>query len=581
MAQWERGSRLVKLVRTRWALPILMLTACGGGTLESAAPDRKPLDDTCAGLLGLRIDASAIGLPTRGATVSSASRVAASGTGSTSVGAYCAAIGRIEPVDPAAPAITFQVNLPNAWNAKALMLGNGGFGGILNDATGRIQAGPTDQPGPLGRGYVTIGNDSGHQAGPDGSRDGSFGLVDEALRNWAGDSVKKTRDVATAIIRAHYGQPASKTYFAGGSNGGREALLAVQRWPADFDGAIALWPAWSIGGLYLHAGRMTRQLAKPGSYPNRARRKLLFDAAMAACDGLDGAQDGLISNPKACHASFDPSFAMLNGQPLRCPGGADTGNDTCLSAVQIASFAAFNISLVLEYALANGDTTYPGFNTWGTDFGGPGNGPLDPVVLFLGMGTQAPANPMPGATAISSPPFGSILWDQWVRYFVTRNPGFNPLTLDPEKPGPWQSRVVELSGLMDVSSSDLSPFRARGGKLLLAHGTSDQLVSTRASEQFYGRIRKTMGFDEVASFVRFYEIPGMGHGASSVFNASWDSLTALENWVEKGIAPTGQVVADTAGVPGRTRPLCDYPSWPKYRGSGDVNLASSFTCASQ
>ena len=87
-----------------------------------------------------------------------------------------------------------------------------------------------------------------------------------------------------------------------------------------------------------------------------------------------------------------------------------------------------------------------------------------------------------------------------------------------------------------------------------------------------------MGAGEVDEFVRYYEIPGLGHAVSSIFNAAWDSLTALENWAEKGVAPSGQVMSDTVGVPGRTRPLCDYPKWARYNGTGDVNLAASWTC---
>ena len=108
---------------------------------------------------------------------------------------------------------------------------------------------------------------------------------------------------------------------------------------------------------------------------------------------------------------------------------------------------------------------------------------------------------------------------------------------------------------------------------------ADALVSTRATEQYYARLRNTMGAAKVDSFMRYYEIPGYGHAASSVFNAAWDSLTTLENWVEKGTSPPSQIVADTAGVPNRTRPLCDFPSWPKYKGTGDVNQAQSFSCA--
>jgi feruloyl esterase len=160
---------------------------------------------------------------------------------------------------------------------------------------------------------------------------------------------------------------------------------------------------------------------------------------------------------------------------------------------------------------------------------------------------------------------------------VTRDASFHSLTLDPENPGPWANRISELSTQLDTST-DISAFAAAGGKLLLAHGKSDVLVSTRATEQYYQRLQAQMGPTFVDTFARYYEIPGLGHAVSSVFNGTWDSLTALENWVEKGTAPSGQVTTDTAGVPGRTRPLCDYPKWPQYKGTGDVNLAASFVC---
>ena len=261
-------------------------------------------------------------------------------------------------------------------------------------------------------------------------------------------------------------------------------------------------------------------------------------------------------------------------------GGADTG-DTCLSDAQIAGFNVTNTPLVLNYTLASGETTYPGFNTWGTDFGIPKASPLQPTVLTLSLGTEQPANPMPLITATSSPPYSSTFWDQWVKFFVTRDAAFNSLSLDPQNPGALQARIVELTGIQDLNKTDLSAFHAKGGKILMAHGSHDALVSTRATEQYWDRIRNTMGAAKVDSFARYYEIPGYGHAVSSVFNAAWDSLTTLENWVEKGTTPPNQVVSDTAGVPGRTRPLCDYPSWAKYKGTGDINVAPSYTCATQ
>jgi len=559
----------------------MVLTACGSDDDDAVPPPLLPpvpAPLACGDLNGRAIAATSIGLPTTGAVVTSATVVAASGSGPTAVGEYCRVLGDINPVDATAPPIKFQVNLPVAWNFRAMMFGGGGYNGTIATGTGNVPAGPVDQPTPLGRGYATFGSDSGHQANAAGSRDGSFGTNDEALRNFAGDALKKTRDVAVEIIKARYAtNTIPRTYFAGGSTGGREALLVVQNWPADFDGAIVLYPAWNAAALDLQFGRMTRQLALPGAYPSREKRKVLYDSAVAACDALDGVADGLISNQAACDAGFDPATAMLGGNPIRCPGGVDVG-DTCLSDAQIASFNVLNTTLTLPYALASGETTYPGFVTWGTDFGIPSSSPLQPTVLTLSLGTVQPAFPMPPVAA-TTPPYGSTFWDEWVKYFVTRDASFNSLSLDPQNPGPWQGRIVELTAIQDANATDLSAFQARGGKILMAHGIHDALVSSRATRQYLQRIQGAMGAANVSNFLRYYEIPGYGHAVSSQFNAAWDSVTVLENWVERGIAPPAQVVADTAGVPGRTRPLCEYPAWPRYNGSGDVNAAASFTCA--
>ena len=561
------------------AVAVLAVTGCASTV---SAPPSTPT--ACADLNGLVIKAQAIGLPTTGAVVTSAAVVPAAGAGVAAVAEYCKVLGDINPVDPAAPKIKFQVNLPANWNGKALMFGGGGYNGVLTTGLGNVPAGPTDKPAPLARGYATFGSDSGHQANANGTRDGTFGTNDEALKNFASDAIKKTRDTAINIIQTRYAARAQKTYFAGGSTGGREALFAVQNFPQDFDGAIVLYPAWNAAALDLQFGRIARELAKPGAYPNRAKRKALYDAALQACDELDGAKDGLISNTSACNAAFNPSTAMLGNQTLRCVSGVDTG-DTCLSDAQIAGYNVTNTALTLPYTLASGETTYPGFNTWGTDFGNPSASPLQPTVLTLALGTEQPANPMPAVkpatttTIATSPPYDSTFWDQWVKYFVTRDAGFNSLSLDPQNPGKWQERIVQLTALQDTNKTDLSAFASRGGKILMAHGSHDALVSTRATQQYWQRIRAGMGTAQVDSFARYYEIPGYGHAVSSVFNAAWDSLTTLENWVEKGVAPPPQTVADTAGVPGRTRPLCDYPGYARYKGAGDINLAVSYSCA--
>jgi len=555
-----------------------MLAACGGSdddipppAATTTPPAATPL--SCTQLAGMAIPAASIGLPTSGGAVTTAVVTAPSGSGVTAIPEYCLVNGNISPVDSAAPKILFRVALPTVWNGKAVMFGGGGFDGTIPAVAGNVPNGPTDQPTPLGRGYATFASDSGHQANALGSQDGSSFVNDEAVRNFGGDAIKKTHDAAIFVINARYaaGTP-GRAYFAGGSTGGREALAAIQRWPADWNGAIAWYPAWNDAAALLFGQKVNRTLAQPGAYPNTAKKGLIFQAAMQACDGLDGVVDGLISNQVKCEATFDPATATLNGAPVRCPGGADTGN-TCLSDAQISALKTLDSGARFNFQLASGETGYPGYNVWGSDLGRASSSPLQPTITFLALGTVAPADPMPTSGA----PYVGLFLDQWVKYAVTRDATFHSLTLDPENPGAWAGRISELSTQLDTST-DISAFAARGGKLLLAHGMSDVLVSTRATEQYYQRLQAQMTPAYVDTFARYYEVPGLGHAVSSVFNGTWDSLTALENWVEKGVAPSGQVTTDTAGVAGRTRPLCDYPKWPQYKGSGDVNLAASFNC---
>ena len=549
-------------------LAALVLMACAA-PMAAAQPSVS-----CADLNGLAIPASAIGLPTTGGAVISASLVPAAGAGAAFVAEYCRVSGRVSPVDPSAPNILFRVALPTSWNQKALMYGGGGFDGSIPSVTGNVPSGATDKPLPVTRGYAVFASDSGHQAGARGSLDGTFGLNDESLANWGGDALKKTRDAAMYIIKARYGTVPLKSYFAGGSTGGRESLQSIQLWPQDWDGAIAWYPAWNQASAMLGGQVATLALARPGAYLNANKRLALFQAAMQACDHLDGVADGLISNQAACNATFDPATAMLLASPLRCPGGADTA-DTCLSDAQIAAVRTMNAPARFAFPLARGNKEYPGYNVWGADLGIPSLSAVGPTVAFLNLASSQPANPMP-LTA----PYISQQLDGVLKNMITRDLTFNPLSFDPEQKSEWSLRWRELSRMID-QSPDISAFAKRGGKLLLAHGLQDVLVSTRATEDYYERLVQTMGSDNVNGFVRFYEVPGFGHAVSSQFNATWDSLTALEQWVEHGVAPANQVTVDTVGVPGRSRPLCDYPKWARYNGAGDINAAASFTCVSQ
>ncbi|MGB1761686.1 tannase/feruloyl esterase family alpha/beta hydrolase [Alloalcanivorax xenomutans] len=561
---------LTRLGMALFGISTAALVSCGGDSSSSHA--QRPM--SCDQLVGLAIPADAMELSTSGGEVTAAEVVEASGSGAAAVPEHCLVSGRIAPVDPQAPDIQFKVALPTEWNSKVLMFGGGGFNGSIPAITGDISQGAPDQPTPLGRGYATFASDSGHQANEYGSQDGRWGLNDEAVRNFSGKALKKTRDAATFVIEKRYADEPTYRYFAGGSTGGREALTNIQRWPDDWDGAIAWYPAWNNVAALLAGQYLSRALAEPGAYPDSGERQKLLDAALEACDAMDGVEDGLISDQRQCNETFDPATALVDGNNLRCPGGADDG-DHCLSDAQIEALNAMNDGVDFNFPLASGETGYPGSNVWGADLGITTiDTPVQPTVVFLALGTAQPVQPdMP-----RNAPYLSVLVDQWVKYSVAGDADFNSFELDPVNPElQYAERISELSGMLN-SGIDISAFADRGGKLLLAHGLSDVLVSSRATEIYYQRLLEQMGQEKVDSFVRYYEIPGFGHGASSHFHATWDSLTALENWVEQDMAPEDQVTMDLIGAPGRTRPLCDYPAWPRYVEGGDPMSASSFEC---
>ena len=549
------------------------VSGCAG---RQAAPTAA---SACARMLEITVPASAIALPTAGAVVTSATEVpAADSPGKSPLPAYCRVLGSIMPVDASAPPIKFELDLPVEWNRKALMLGGGGFDGTIPYTAGNVPAGPSDRPVPLARGYAVFAGDSGHQspmqAPLKSAMDASFALNPESLRNYTGDALKKTHDAAVFLIRRRYAvSDVQRLYFAGGSTGGREALQAVLRWPQDWDGAISWFPPWNHVSLVMQVGRVARALTVPGAWPNPTKRKLLFGAVLGVCDGLDGVADGIVSNVSACNARFDPDTALVEGRPLRCRGGADLG-DACLSDAQLQVLRVLNTSIAFNPPLASGETHYPGYNVYGADLGMAGDNPWQPLVTALALGTQSPGTPLIAGLS----PCANVFWDQWVRYVFAGDEHYDPLSVDPVTRGALRARIDRLSESLDVTGTDFSAFAGRGGKILIAHGTADVLVSTRSTEEYVARIQATMGAAKVREFLRYYEVPGFGHGVSTVFNASWDSLTELDDWVENGAAPPPQVVADSVGVPGRTRPLCEYPSWPDYRGAGDVNAASSFVC---
>ncbi len=509
--------------------------------------------NACASLQGYTIPASAIGLPTSGAAVETAVSVKATDEKNVN-GDFCKVIGIVKPVHAGSPNLEFEVNLPLAWNRRALQMGGGGYDGSLVTGLTPFTLEPADMDTPLKQGYVTLGSDGGHKG--KAGFDGTFGLDDEALVNYGKQSVKKTHDAAMAVIRKAYGRAPERFYFIGGSQGGHEALDAAARYPADYDGVVAHYPAYNVTMLHLGSLNVGRALYAGGgaAWINPKKTKMIGDAVYAKCDGLDGVKDGIISNVAACNTAFDP-------KSLRCENGADTG-DGCLSDAQLKAVATITSEYKPGFAIAGMDA----FPKWalleGATFTGPSN-----------FGTvPQPSNPLSGKEALLY-----SVGDQTVKFIITRNPTFETMTFDPKQ---YQAQTVKAGTIMDVSDVSLEKFRARGGRIIMTHGTADDFITPHNSIAYYRRQVAQFGQQRLDSFMRFYIVPGLGHGFG-VFNAKFDSLSALREWVERGKAPAGLTAVDGNMGPTakRTRPLCEFPTWPKFTGAaGTENQAASFTC---
>jgi len=371
--------------------------------------------------------------------------------------------------------IRIEVWLPaaDAWNRKFLGTGNGGYSGAFSYA---------EMESALRKGYAVAGSDTGHSGG-----DLKFAVGHPAkIDDWGWRAVHVMTETAKLIVRAYYGSMAAPSYFAGCSTGGHQALSEAQRFPADYDGIVAGAPG--NNRLRLNIGFLWSWLAlhKEGEPLPTSKLRLIHDSAIAACDGLDGAKDGIIADPRACH--FDPGA-------LLCPG-ADS--ETCLTAPQVSAVRA-----IYEGARnpRTGERLFAGWargseRGWGQYFAG---------------------QPEPARL------------DFW-RYWVFDDPNWNPRTFDFDRDAAFADTQMAAVAANDPN---LAAFRKRNGKLIMYNGTADPVVPPEEGIRYYESVQQAMGGAEATrSFFRHFLIPGMGH-----CGGTFDALSILDRWVTEGAAP--------------------------------------------
>ncbi len=445
--------------------------------------------------------------------------------------------------------IGFEMRLPVQWNGRLLYQGGGGNDGVVRPAVG-----PQAAPGyALNRGFAVVTTDAGHQ-GPTAD----FGFDPIARTDNAYNAHDQVAVTAKELVKRYYAKPADRAYFIGCSGGGRQGMMFTQRFPSYFDGVIAMAPAMRVSkGATIAAAWDTQALqaiAPSGDDGKPVLSKALSDADLGlvrqgileACDAQDGVADGLVSNPAAC--KFDVA-------KLQCTGAK---TEACLAPGQVNALK----KIFAGAKDSAGKSLYASW-PWDPGMGHPKN---DWRGWKLGNSSTAKAN--------SRHVF--LMEDALQGYFVTPpDRSLNIYKFDFDRDPQRMDAHAWIFNTAD--DTKLEGFQARGGKLMFIHGLADPIFSANEVVDYYQRLNADNG-PKTTDFSRLFLVPGMGHCAGGAATDSMDGLGALVDWVEKGKAPDSLMASGTSVFPDRTRPLCAYPKYAHYKGSGSVEDAANFSC---
>ena len=385
-----------------------------------------------------------------------------------------------------------------AWNGKFVQVGNGGFAGKIPYRTMALA---------IRGGYAVAGTDDGHQT-PGDDIDTSWAVGHpEKVVDFGWRAVKATTDAAKALLGVYAGTAPKKSYFFGCSDGGREALMTAQRYPADFDAIVAGAPAYNWTALMATGAVVGKALAAPGSELPAAKLPALQAAALKAC----GKGQAWIAAPQSCR--FDPKV-------IACTGAE---SDACLTPKQVVSARLIYRGSFDPATKQSLPGLYPGAEA------APGSW------AAWSVGSGGSSNGKPG---FADSYFGNI---------VRGSPGFKMADLTNAD----LARSAKVyAPILNATSPDLAAFRVRGGRLIQYHGWNDPAISPNYSLDYAAKLQKTLG--DTRDFYRLYMVPGMLHcgGGAAPWQVDW--LKALDGWAADGVAP-GTIVA--AAADGRMQSL--------------------------
>jgi feruloyl esterase len=432
---------------------------------------------------------------------------------------------------PARDRVTVWIGLPlTNWNGR--FQGNGG-GGFLGGS-------PASLRGPARLGFSTGATDTGHEGGS-----GRFALDANGKQDWqaiidnAYLGIHEMTVVGKALTKAFYGQAPKYSYFVGGSTGGRQGLMEAQRYPDDYDGIISACPAINWHRFVSACLWPEVVMLEMSNFVSKAKLDAASAAAIAACDKNDGVEDGVIDDP--FHCAWDPRALV----------GTKVGGDT---------FTTTDAAVIRK--IWEGPRTRDGRFMW----------------YGLERGADMSAYAGTAGSPLRGKPF-SIALEYWVYYLAQdakwdwstlTYAGFEQL---------WTKSVEQYGAVIGTDDPDLTRFRDRGGKVIITHGTADQLIPAAGSIDYYERVQQRMGGEKAtAKFARLFLVPGVDHGFNGAGARPIGINEAVIRWVEEGKAPDKLIAEkrDRNGKVIRTRPLFPYPQVAKYKGRGSTDEEKNF-----
>ena len=445
----------------------------------------------------------------------------------------------------------FEVMLPANWNSKFVFNGVGGLAGSFNPSVN-----PVDRTLFLVRGYATGITDTGHLSTDPTWEYTAPGVPDvPKIVDYFYRSVHQVTLAAKQLVKSYYGaNTIAHSYFDGCSNGGKMGLIEAMRYPEDYDGIIAGAPWVDPLGTSLWGLKNSKALLDgyipPSLFP------VIEAAVKKQCDTVDNSSDGLIQNPARC--SFDPDVLV-----------PDT----------LTQKQADALKLILKPVTdQKGHVIYPGSSVSNLSQSGPLAGG---AINELGTAPTDPAGAKPWATGMPA---------NWtLATGIISSLGYydsaTDLNNNVENNGVVKSAALKL--LYDRLGADipadpakLKAFFGKGGKLVIYHGYDDPIISPYRSIWFYEDMsEKKGGYAKIQEQARLFMVPGMLHCNGGSGPTAFETLGSLENWVEKGVAPDSIIAShsENAAV-SRTMPLCKFPEMAKYKGSGDINDATNWSC---